>query len=426
MSDETSSFGTELRRQRVAAGLSLSGLAEATHYSKSHLSKVETGRKAPSGPLARACDTALGAGGRLTALVETSGRRAAPSSPEPPGHGGPWTATHGFPAASLPGAAAIGAQALLGTGLTGRGREPSLHSADTLRVYRTMFDHLRLLGQQTSPATVLPSVVAQTHALSLLAKNSGPELGTAALMLAARHAEYSGWMAQEAGDDPAALWWTDQAVEMATASGDGRLHAYALIRRACIAMYAHDGLTTIELGRRARAAATASPRVRAIAAEREAQGHALVGDYDSCRRALDHAATAAEEDTGEEEDAPVLGSSTVRNRLSVVTGWCMYDVGRPAEAAAVLEPALDQIPMGAVRARTRFGMRLALAHAGSGSIDRACDLAHGLLDGVDAIDSATVAHDVRQLSRTLARWHTDPAVRGLTPRLARALNRSPR
>jgi ribosome-binding protein aMBF1 (putative translation factor) len=42
------SFGAELRRQRLAAGLSLGGLAERVHYSKSHLSKIERDRKAPS------------------------------------------------------------------------------------------------------------------------------------------------------------------------------------------------------------------------------------------------------------------------------------------------------------------------------------------------------------------------------------------
>ncbi|MFC3995215.1 helix-turn-helix domain-containing protein [Nocardiopsis sediminis] len=425
--NDTGSFGTELRRLRDAAGLSLQRLAEATFFSKSHLSKVENGRKAPSIDLARACDAALGAGGRLAGLVEAPGRRGAVPSTRPADREGARRPVepHGFPAGARLGAFSIGSDALLGLSASGREREPALLSERVLTSFRLLFDQLRVLGQQTSPAVVLPTVLAQTQALQQLAKGAGPELGPPALMLASRYAEYGGWMAQEAGEDRTALWWTDRALEMATAAGDGQLHAHALVRRACIAMYAHDGLQTIELAQRAQATATASPRIRAMAAEREAQGHALVGDYDTCRRALDKAAALAAADTGDSPDTPVLGSSTVIDRHSVVTGWCLYDVGRPAEAAAVLTPAVHKIPRNAVRARTRFGMRLALAHAGSNNIDRACDLAHDLLDGAEAIDSATVAHDVRQLSRTLARWHTDPAVRGLTPRLARALNRSP-
>ncbi len=33
-------------------------------------------------------------------------------------------------------------------------------------------------------------------------------------LLRARYAEYAGWMWQESGNDGAALWWTDKAVEM--------------------------------------------------------------------------------------------------------------------------------------------------------------------------------------------------------------------
>ena len=68
MNQEFLSFGEELRRRRLIAGLSLSKLAESVHYSKGQLSKVERGIKAPSRELARLCDTVLQADGRLTSL----------------------------------------------------------------------------------------------------------------------------------------------------------------------------------------------------------------------------------------------------------------------------------------------------------------------------------------------------------------------
>jgi hypothetical protein len=76
-------FGTELRRLRVAAGLSLAGLAAATYYSKGHLSKVEAGKARPNEKLASVCERALNAGGVLTALVASVGR---------PGPGRRWSA----------------------------------------------------------------------------------------------------------------------------------------------------------------------------------------------------------------------------------------------------------------------------------------------------------------------------------------------
>ena len=47
MAEQGKSFGAELRRRRVAAGLSLAQLAARIHYSKGYLSKIETGHKPP-------------------------------------------------------------------------------------------------------------------------------------------------------------------------------------------------------------------------------------------------------------------------------------------------------------------------------------------------------------------------------------------
>jgi DNA-binding transcriptional regulator YiaG len=73
-------FGDELRRLRTAAGLSLTQLAEKAHYSKGHLSKIETGMRLPTAGLARHCDAVLAAGGVLVALA--AARRAAPRPAE--------------------------------------------------------------------------------------------------------------------------------------------------------------------------------------------------------------------------------------------------------------------------------------------------------------------------------------------------------
>ncbi|MFJ8962890.1 tetratricopeptide repeat protein [Lentzea sp. NPDC102401] len=62
-------FGPELRRLRLAKGMSLSQLAEKTHYSKSQLSKVENGVVPANESIARACDGVLGTGDRLLRLV---------------------------------------------------------------------------------------------------------------------------------------------------------------------------------------------------------------------------------------------------------------------------------------------------------------------------------------------------------------------
>src|SRR5581483_9483681 len=105
--------------------------------------------------------------------------------------------------------------------------------------------------------------------------------------LAARYAEYTGWMAQESGSEKSALWWTQRAVQMASAAGDNDLVGYAAVREALITLYGERSRDTVELAQRAQQ--QLPPRLRSLASQREAQGHALAGDYDACMRSLDRA-----------------------------------------------------------------------------------------------------------------------------------------
>ncbi|MGX9890511.1 nSTAND1 domain-containing NTPase [Streptomyces sp. NPDC002276] len=66
-------FGTELRRHRGLAGLSLTQLAALIHYSRGHISRVENGEKRPSEEFARACDQVLRAEGELLVLAAGPG-----------------------------------------------------------------------------------------------------------------------------------------------------------------------------------------------------------------------------------------------------------------------------------------------------------------------------------------------------------------
>ncbi|MCP9210324.1 helix-turn-helix domain-containing protein [Streptomyces sp. NEAU-Y11] len=420
-------FGPELRRRRLAEGLTLDALAAAVHYSKGQLSKVERGLKPPSPDLARLCDAELGAGGALAALVpwRSSG---ADTDEEIPGDQEVWLMrlTAGGTDSFQPmdrrqvmAAGAAGAASALRLGPGTPSAPTAAEGSSLLEVSRSMFDQYRRLGQTVSPRFMLPALVAQTHTLRELARGAGARTRRGLLTLASRYAEYIGWLVQESGDEKAALWWTRRAVELAAAGGDEDLAAYALVRHALITLYRQDAAQTVELTRRAQSGAV-PPRIHGLAAQREAQGHALGGDYDASMRCLDRARVLLARDAPD-SGTPVIGTTNLPDPVAMVTGWCLYDLGRPREAAEIIDRELARIPPDALRTRARYGMRQALAHAAAGDLDHACELAGQLLDGAVAVGSATITADLRRLAHTLARHPTHPTVRALTPELTAAL-----
>ncbi|MFD7921882.1 helix-turn-helix domain-containing protein [Streptomyces sp. NPDC059740] len=414
-------FGEELRKRRLEARLSLTDLSGLVHYSKAQLSKVERGIKAPSRDLARLCDAALGADGALIAL-------STPAAVDLPAVSAPgrveeenWMMrlSSDGPSSFEP----LGRREVLNAGvaslMTWRsgGSSPASPAvgADMLEVSRSLFTHYRRLGQAVEPGLLLPALITQTHTLRELSAQSDSSTRRRLLALGSRYAEYVGWLVQETGDERAALWWTQRAVDLATTGGDQALAGYALVRRALVTLYREDAEQTISLARRAQIGVLPS-RIRGLAAQREAQGHALAGDVDACLHALDRARTLLTRPNDGDDD-PVIGSIHLPDSVGMVTGWCLVDLGRPGEAGEELDRQLAQVGADAVRTQVRYGVRRALAYASAGEIDHACALTEPLLDGVTAVRSATVTIDLRRLVRVLSRYPDHPPVRRLAPRL---------
>jgi transcriptional regulator with XRE-family HTH domain len=409
--------GAQLRKCRVAAGISLGRLAREVTYSKSYLSRIENGNKPLSLDIAKRCDRALRTGGTLAAMVS----RPKAEFPEQTADDEFWvlelggTGELGFRQQSQP---RPGSRAALpGFVLTSR---PSADEP-VLTALRANFEQCRILGTMASPIAVLGPLVAQIDAVRSLALGAGGRVRTQLLLLAARMAEYAGWMSQEAGHEPAALWWTDRAVEYADAGGDCGFESYALVRRAEIALYRQDPLSTVELASLAQEDGSAGRRILGLAARCEAQGHALAGEPDRYRRALDRAAELLAGLEFRDPDELVIGSSTVTDEVALAAGWSLHDLGESAEAAVLLDGAMSSIAPAARRARARFGARRALAYATQGEVDHACELTRMVIEDAGFVDSSTVRSDLHRLSRTLMRWYRHPAAVAIKPELVAAL-----
>ncbi|GAB3443980.1 helix-turn-helix domain-containing protein [Actinophytocola sediminis] len=394
-------FGAQLRACRAEAGISMGELARRVNYSKSYLSKLENDLKPPNPTVARLCDATLGAGGALIEAVNTVRGPAAAGG-------------------RLDRRQMLAASAVLGFALAGGPRPVPAESV--VVGLRTSFEHLRLLGAQTSPAVVLEPLIAQVRTVHALAGENPEPVRSRLLLLAARIAEYTGWMCQEAGDDQRALWWTRHAVELARAGGDREIAGYAFVREAGLALYRQDATSTIELARQAGRAPLAGARTLGLAARREAQGHALAGDRDACERALDRATELLALSTVDTSAYPVLGS-TAPDPVGLARGWSLCDLGRAGDAAEILDHELAVLPATSRRTRARFGARRSLAHALAGEIDQSCLTLRETLDDAAHVDSATVRLDLKELGRHLSRWRDHRTVREIYPDLNRVLQR---
>lgn len=424
MVQEPPRFGEELRRRRLAADLTLTGLARLVHYSKGHLSKVERGIKMPSRQLARLCDVALGAEGALAALFsEKSSGTGATIGMD--GDEEVWLMQLSadddswFGPVSRRRAVAAGAISIAGMSISWPGSSASVEDPTYLGIHRSLFDHYRQLGQVVDSRLLLPVLIAQTHTLRELSTRAGPRIRDVLLMLASQYAEYIGWMVQEAGNEQAALWWTQHAADLAAAGGDPHLAVYGLVRRALVTLYGGDAEQTIEMAQRAQSGKVPA-RIRGLAALREAQGHALAGAYDSSMRSLERARVLLARRTAD-SDGPVIGTTNLADPAEMIKGWCLHDLGRPQTAAEIIDIQLAQLPLRALRARVRYGVRSAVAHAAAGEVEHACHLTAPLLDSAITLRSATIATDLRNLGRTLSRHPRNASVRELAPKLGTAL-----
>jgi hypothetical protein len=287
-----------------------------------------------------------------------------------------------------------------------------------LAMFGVRFTQIRALSQMLSPVLVLPGLIGDTHLLRGLARRAPYESASALWRLAAQFAEFAGWMCQELGDDRQAIWWTEYAVRMGEKGGDLSLRPYGLFRNSDITLHADDPYGTIDLALRIQAHPATTVLIRGLAVQREAHAQALLGNQDACMLALDQSAALLVEAQQAYSGGRVLGMTLTPDPTTMARGWCLFDLGRPADAAAVLETGIDGFAPGAYRARARYAARTALAQAAADEVERACEIVEWLAEDLRQIDSATVRHDVRLLHRELRRRSGQPRVRDLLPVLA--------
>ncbi|MFD4320213.1 helix-turn-helix domain-containing protein [Streptomyces sp. NPDC058548] len=337
-------FGVVLATLRARRGWSVREVARRANVSEGQICNLESGLRNPTPAVAAACDATFGTGGELVELAG-AGRRGARS-------------------------------------------EDVVEAGPVITGYERVLWELKDIGRSTGPRFVTASMKSITRILTDAGQHAVGEQRAEIWLLASRFAEYTGWMAQEAGNPAEALRWTNLAVRWGAHGGDETMAAYALVRKAFIAQHRGDTYAAIGFADQAAGHPAANPVIRAHAARRAAQGHARRGDAGACREALERFRSHAAEVICDR--TPHWGPRIENGNPRLIEASCMLSLRR-FELAADLFAAEHRSAVPAdSNSQARFAVRQATALAGAGRLDDACQIVEATLPVIKRIDSATV------------------------------------
>jgi hypothetical protein len=352
--------------------MSLAGLSGAVHFTKGYLSKVENGKARVTRDLAKACDRALDARGELYKVAYEDARVGVPDQPLA-------ARADDEPVVQASAPVAIGAAALDELG--------------------QLLWHYRVLTRSASPR--LAVAAAHAHATHLQQQRDRGD--GEVTVLAARAAEYVGWVEQELGNTRAARDWTAKAADLARVGGSLGFEAYSRLRMADLALESGEDETALAHVRAAEVLAS-KPWLQGLAALRRARVHALRGESRECEAVLSGGVQLFSRQaplSGFGEDS-ILSNAALK---AVHGGWALYDLGRLKHAESALVTALVEIPQDNLRLRYRVRARLALVRVKGGDVGYACEQAEVLAADARLLESAPTVQDLRELRRAMGRWH---------------------
>src|SRR5258708_10250117 len=222
------------------------------------------------------------------------------------------------------------------------------------------------------PRYLIPTVQSQMPLIERLHQGARGSEREAILAVAARFAEFCGWLYQDSGRADTAIYWTNQALDYAHELNDARLIAYILQRKDNSVTEAGSpghgpGLANAAL----KTATPLPPRIRAVTLRQQARAHALLSEASEFTHAIDQALTSASEDDSEGLDNPARYCTPSYVIMDAGISW--LELGRADIAVNVFRDSLRTWPENSqTRDRGLCLARLATALAMQGDVDEAC------------------------------------------------------
>ncbi|MGH3613289.1 MAG: helix-turn-helix domain-containing protein [Pseudonocardia sp.] len=334
-------LGSNLRAAREAAGVSLSAMACRTHYSKSLLGHLETGKRTVKPEHVTAYSRALD--------VSVERLHGPPDDP--------LRAAHEWLVAETPASVQSAVGRRVGASLAGEleSRVIELRHLDDLIGGLDLFP---LVSKELSDAQRVVNAASYTE-----------ETGRRLLTVVGELAQLAGWVAGDAGKYVEAQRVYLSGVSAASAAGDAALAGQLLSSLSYQTANVGDPADAVLLARSAvKGARNATPTVRALLLERVAWASARARDREGTRRALD-----AVDDSYERRSAGIDEPEWVywldRKEIDVMAGRCLIELGDPVKAEPLLSAAIAAYAPAHAREIALYQTWLAESYALSGVAD---------------------------------------------------------
>jgi len=387
-------FGAEVRRLRVALGMSQADLGNALFVHKDLIRKIESAERMPTDDLVNECDRVLGSDGGLRRLLPILHReRVLRLTRDTAG------AMAGFrsEATDRP----VLDWLLSSTHDARRARDGDDRStADRLR-------DLRGADHQHGAGSTYPDLVDVLAGLD--------DLTSRAPQLAAGCLELAGYEAVDLGDDGLAQQHYLRALEIATRSADRLYGGYLIaVSLAHLALHCGDADQAARLSAAAlRGTEHAStPAVRAACRMVLARAHARRGDEPACAATLLQAeADLARSRPGEE---PAWIGYFGEADLADEKAHCFFDLGLHKLAQREATQAVELLEPHRVRRLAIDTALHATSLARSRQIEHACALARQAIDHAATVASFRTAHRIVLMLAELQPNLDQPEVQAVT------------
>lgn len=274
---------------------------------------------------------------------------------------------------------------------------------------------LQSLGPtQVGSRVLLGPVTGHLDAISLLLQGTlAPALRARLCSLAAETAGFVGWLRWNMDQPAAAAAYFRTGLDAAREAEDRALGAYLMGSAACQPPYRGNPRERLQqlTGRTfGFAQSDASPSTRAWLAAKEADVHALLGDADSCLRALDRAQSIVDRAAPEDERRRPRFSLVDDTWLQGEWGASLARLGRTAEARLKLESVLASLGPTSESDRLWLLAALASTHVRDREPEEACRVIRQALARAARMQFETILKVLRGLLQELSRYRDVPAV----------------